>query len=194
MAIPELHMGHTKYPEGQGIIVKNAVYKNETQLERSFPHRHSFFVICLIRSGSGIHVIDFEEFDVKPNRLFIISPYQVHSWVLNANTNISMVQFSEGILHFNNEPTSDLLSALMQKNNYLDINASQSDEILELAMKLEQESSEKDSYSADIIRGYLLVLFRLIERMAEIKDVNNPVKSKEKKMYIFRPKVNTPFR
>lgn len=126
MAIPELHIGHSKFPEGKEVIVKNAVYQNETQLERSFPHRHSFYVICLIRSGSGIHVIDFEEFEVKPNRLFIISPYQVHFWLLNTNTHISMVQFSESVLHFDNEPFSGLLSSIKFKNNFLDISGRQS--------------------------------------------------------------------
>src|SRR3989339_441938 len=158
MAIPELHLGHTKYPEGQEIIVKNAVYKNETQLERSFPHRHSFYVICLIRSGSGIHVIDFEEFEVKPNRLFIVSPLQVHFWRLNSNTNISLVQFSGRILNFNNESVSNLLSSPMMNGNYLDITNSQADEVLTIAQKLEGEAINTDNYSPDIIRGYLIVL------------------------------------
>jgi AraC-like DNA-binding protein/mannose-6-phosphate isomerase-like protein (cupin superfamily) len=185
MRIPELHLGHTKYPEGQGIIVKNAVYKNEKQLERSFPHRHSFYVICLIRSGSGIHVIDFEEFEVRPNRLFIVSPLQVHFWKLNTNTNISLVQFSERILNFNNESVSSLLSILIMNRNYLDLSSDQSNEVLSIAKKLEQETVETDNFSADIILGYLIVLCRLIERMAEIKDVHNQIKSKGNKMQLF---------
>jgi len=193
MAIPELHLGHTKYPEGQEIIVKNAVYKNETQLERSFPHRHSFYVICLIRSGSGIHVIDFEEFEVKPNRLFIVSPLQVHFWRLNSNTNISLVQFSGRILNFNNESVSNLLSSPMMNGNYLDITNSQADEVLTIAQKLEGEAINTDNYSPDIIRGYLIVLCRIIERMAEVKNESGLINARENKVQTFLTLVNRKF-
>ena len=128
---------------------------------------HSFYVICLINKGSGIHVIDFEEFEVRPNRLFIVSPLQIHFWKLSSNTNISLVQFSERILHFNNESVSNLLSMLMIDRNYIDLSTDQAKEILILAQKLEQETIITDNYSSDIIRGYLIVLCRLIERMAD---------------------------
>lgn len=190
MAIPELHIGHSKFPEGKEIIVKNAVYESETRLERSFPHRHSFYVICLIRKGSGIHVIDFEEFEVKQNRLFIINPYQVHFWMLNANTNISMVQFSESILHFDNEPVSNLLTAFGHKNNYLDITNFQSIEILELATKLEQESSAADKHSTDIMRSYLVILCKLIERMACTSGNPGIINHKEEKIQKFMFLIN----
>lgn len=185
MNIPELHLGHSKHNENEGIIVRNAIYKNEEQLERSFPHRHSFYVICLIRSGSGIHVIDFEEFDVRQNRLFIVSPLQVHFWKLNTNTNISLIQFSEQILHFNNESVSNLLSMLMMNRNYLDLASEQATEVFTIAQKLEKESFETDNFSADIIRGYLIVLCRLIERMAKITEVSKPVSKKGNQMQLF---------
>lgn len=183
--IPELHLGHSKNNEHEGIIVSNAIYKNEEQLEKSFPHRHSFYVICLIRNGSGIHVIDFEEFEVKPNRLFIVSPLQVHFWKLNTNTNISLVQFSEQILHFNNESVSNLLSMLMINKNYLDLSTDQAKEVLTIAQKLEKETVNNDTFSSDIIRGYLIVLCRLLERMAGINKNNGPANQKENKLQVF---------
>lgn len=193
MKIPELHLGHSRNNEKEGIIVKNAIYKNEEQLERSFPHRHSFYVICLINSGSGIHVIDFEEFEVKPDRLFIVSPLQVHFWKLNSNTNISLIQFSERIIHFNNESVSSLLSMLMVKSNYLDLSSEQAKEVFSIAQKLEKETIENDNYSSDIIRGYLIVLCRLIERMTYIKEGKNPIKSKESKVQLFLELVEKSF-
>jgi hypothetical protein len=67
MKIPQLHIGHTDISEGKDIIVKNSVYKNERYLESSFPHKHCFYMICLILSGSGIHVVDFEEIEDLPS-------------------------------------------------------------------------------------------------------------------------------
>ena len=94
MKIPQLYIGHTNIADGKDLIVKNSVYKNEHHLESSFPHKHSFYMICLIRSGSGIHVVDFEEIPVIKNRLFILNPSQVHFWKLDTDTNISLVQFA----------------------------------------------------------------------------------------------------
>lgn len=191
MEIPELYLGHSENNEKEGIIVRNAIYNNEEQLERSFPHRHSFYVVCLINSGSGMHVIDFEEFEVKPNRLFIVSPLQIHFWKLNTNTNISLIQFSNHILHFNNESVSELLSALMTNRNYIDLSTDQAMEILTLAKKLEQETINTDNYSFDIIRGYLIVLCRLIERMADTQSYDGSYNPKKNKMQQFVNLINS---
>ncbi len=185
MAIPELHLGHSKENKNKSIIIRNATYKNEGQLEKSFPHRHSFYVICLILSGSGIHVIDFEEFEVKPNRLFILSPLQVHFWKLNTNSNISLIQFSESILHFNNESVSNLLSPLMVTRNYLDLSKEQSKEVLSISKKLEKETTGADNFSNDVIRGYLIVLCSLIQRMGKIEKNDIPIGSKDNKVKSF---------
>ena len=186
MDIPELHLGHSKNNEIEGIIVRNAIFRNEEQLEKSFPHRHSFYVICLIREGSGMHVIDFEEFEVKPNRLFIISPLQVHFWMLNTNTNISLIQFSENIIHFNNESVNSLLSMLLANQNYLDLSSNQAKEVLDISRKLEKETINTDNLSINIIRGYLIVLCSLIERMGDIRKDEIPINSKENKVQQFQ--------
>ena len=157
MNIPELHLGHSKNNENQGIIVRNAIYKNEEQLEKSFLHRHSFYVICLIRKGSGIHVIDFEEYEVKPNRLFIINPLQVHFWKLNSHTQISLIQFSKNIFKpalspasqsgraegFNNDSIGSLLLTNIIGKNFLDLSIEQANEVLTISEKLEKNYRQR---------------------------------------------------
>ncbi|RRD56972.1 AraC family transcriptional regulator [Tannerella forsythia] len=48
--------------------------------EVEWPHRHSFFSLVWFTGGSGFYVIDFEEYEIKPNRIFLVSPKQVHNW------------------------------------------------------------------------------------------------------------------
>ncbi|MCK9207878.1 MAG: AraC family transcriptional regulator [Salinivirgaceae bacterium] len=192
MKIPELHIGHTNLSDGKNIIVKNAVYKNDNQLESNFPHKHSFYMICLIRRGSGLHVVDFEELEVLPNRLFIVNPSQVHFWKLNSDTDISLVQFSESVLHFDNLSGSDFLSPIsLFKKNYLDLDNRQTEDVLDVFLKLERETNENDSYSLEIIRGFLVVLSGLISRIANKN--NNPgiLNPKENKLRDFLNLVNT---
>nr|WP_140960313.1 AraC family transcriptional regulator [Flavobacterium jejuense] len=45
-----------------------------------WPHRHDFFSLVWFTKSSGINVIDFEEYEIKPNRLFFMQPKQVHNW------------------------------------------------------------------------------------------------------------------
>ncbi|HEX8545954.1 MAG TPA: helix-turn-helix domain-containing protein [Cytophagaceae bacterium] len=48
--------------------------------ERFLDHRHGFFELIFIVAGSGIHTIDFIEYIIQPNTLFLISPGQVHNF------------------------------------------------------------------------------------------------------------------
>ncbi|WP_294223297.1 AraC family transcriptional regulator [uncultured Chryseobacterium sp.] len=47
------------------------------------PHRHDFYATILFTGGSGVHEIDFHQYEVSPGSLFFMSPGQVHSWELS---------------------------------------------------------------------------------------------------------------
>src|SRR5688572_27788096 len=49
------------------------------------PHGHDFFIILLITQGSGIHHIDFKQYDVHPGAVFFLTPGQFHHWNLSAD-------------------------------------------------------------------------------------------------------------
>lgn len=48
--------------------------------EVEWPHRHSFFSLVWFTGGNGSYVIDFDEYEIKPNRIFLVSPKQIHNW------------------------------------------------------------------------------------------------------------------
>lgn len=50
------------------------------------PHSHSTYIAVLFTQGTGSHQIDFENYEVKPWTLFLLSPGQVHSWQLSEDT------------------------------------------------------------------------------------------------------------
>ncbi|MCC8154773.1 MAG: AraC family ligand binding domain-containing protein [Tannerellaceae bacterium] len=45
-----------------------------------WPHRHSFFSLVWFTEGTGWYVVDFEEYEIKPDRVFLVSPKQIHNW------------------------------------------------------------------------------------------------------------------
>lgn len=53
--------------------------------EIEWAHRHSFFSLVWFTEGTGFYVIDFEEYEIKRNRVFFVSPKQIHNWDYSEN-------------------------------------------------------------------------------------------------------------
>ncbi|HLK28040.1 MAG TPA: AraC family transcriptional regulator [Puia sp.] len=51
------------------------------------PHGHNFYMSVLITAGNGTHEIEFNNYLIKPGRVFMLSPGQVHTWELSENIN-----------------------------------------------------------------------------------------------------------
>lgn len=80
--------------------------------EHSFvekPHQHDFYLILFIRSGKGTHTIDFTEYPVRANTLFLMTPGQVHTWKLSPETEGTIIFFTREFyqLHLNESSLLD---------------------------------------------------------------------------------------
>lgn len=51
-----------------------------------WPHRHSFYSLVWFTAGEGFYVVDFEEYAIQPNRIFLVNPRQVHNWEYSENS------------------------------------------------------------------------------------------------------------
>lgn len=49
-------------------------------------HKHDFFLVVYFTHGSGVHEIDFKQYEIKPGSVFMISPGQVHRWEVSDDT------------------------------------------------------------------------------------------------------------
>ncbi len=49
-------------------------------------HSHTFYLVMWISQGSGTHTIDFKTYSIRPHQLYFLTPGQVHSWQLAADT------------------------------------------------------------------------------------------------------------
>ncbi len=48
------------------------------QVQDDLPHRHNYYMIMWVKKGAGKHFIDFKVYDLEPNCIFLLSPWQVH--------------------------------------------------------------------------------------------------------------------
>lgn len=71
------------------------------------PHRHDYFTIILVKTASGRHIIDFNEYELKDKQVYFIAPGQIHrlmpstfpeGWVITFTTDF-LVQ-NDIPLHF----------------------------------------------------------------------------------------------
>ncbi|WP_312923194.1 helix-turn-helix domain-containing protein [Empedobacter brevis] len=56
------------------------VFEDTPDPEIEWPHRHAFYSLVWFTKGKGINVIDFDEYEMLPNRIFAINPKQIHNW------------------------------------------------------------------------------------------------------------------
>lgn len=49
----------------------------------NLPHKHDFYLVMLVTSGSGWHEIDFVRYPVKAGTVFLMQPGQMHYWHLS---------------------------------------------------------------------------------------------------------------
>lgn len=55
-------------------------FESMENAELEWPHSHLFFSFVWFTQGSGFYVIDSEEYEIKPQRVFYVAPNQIHNW------------------------------------------------------------------------------------------------------------------
>ena len=63
-----------------------------------FPHRHTFYEIAFVTSGTGSHVLDFTAQPLQPPNLSFITPGQMHHWQDVTGLDGHVVLFNEAFL------------------------------------------------------------------------------------------------
>ncbi len=59
-------------------------------------HRHDFFFILAMQNGIGNHEIDFTDYEIQNNSIFILRPGQVHQLKLKAGSTGFLAEFDSG--------------------------------------------------------------------------------------------------
>ncbi|MEM7032442.1 MAG: helix-turn-helix transcriptional regulator [Chloroflexota bacterium] len=74
-----------RYPVDEDIAFELIYIPESAPIKRvnlSRPNRVNFYEIFWITAGEGVRYIDFKEYTIQPNTLFLLTPGQVHFWKL----------------------------------------------------------------------------------------------------------------
>lgn len=164
--IENLDIGHIKHGLDKKFIVKITDKIEDRLIETDIPHRHNFYMICLVVSGTGSHLIDFERIDIIPNRLFFLKPEQVHFWQLDTGVKLAVVQYSPDFLTELFNPNS-LAGINNPSRSYFDLTEEDASSIFRNIEKIHSEYNAGKTNSLHIVQATLFILLTELMRMVE---------------------------
>ncbi|MEK6511208.1 AraC family transcriptional regulator [Myroides odoratimimus] len=71
------------------------IEESEIEEYSSPKHQHSFYEIIYIRKGSGVHVLNNNQFSYKKDDVFILSPEDNHYFEVEKRTEITFIMFTD---------------------------------------------------------------------------------------------------
>ncbi len=107
--IKEYHLNRHQPHKLQFNIYDLNDYLKKDRINTIKPHIHSFYQIIWFKSGRGKHVVDFKEYEVFDNAIFLISKNQVHRFVLDTAFNGLLIHFNETFFLQNDNDADALL-------------------------------------------------------------------------------------
>lgn len=100
--------GKNVLPEFYVNTLANHLVTSHLHIEK--PHKHDFYATMVFTAGSGKHHIDFNSYEVRPGRVFAMSPGQVHHWELS--------QDADGFIFFHSKPFYEMRYADEKLSDY----------------------------------------------------------------------------
>lgn len=163
--IGSLEIGHS-HVKDKDFSIKREIVDDEN-VEVTFSHRHFFYAVYWIHEGNGTHTIDFEEYQIIPDRIFFIKPEQVHFLCTEGKMKYSALQFTEDFMI--------PYSADFQKQIpvYKDLKEDERIRISTLFNQIYQESVSNLVNSTAIIQSEIHTLLLELERIG----INNSATS-----------------
>ena len=131
------------------------------------PHKHSTYIAVLFTKGKGEHQIDYTTYAVKPGRVFLLSPGQVHCWNLS--------QDAEGYVLFHTKDFYDSIFIHRQLNDFpffylqhnypvVDLPSQERDNIEQLFQEINTEVKQQLSFVKSKLGSLIDVLYINLSR------------------------------
>ena len=143
--------------------------QDRDDIPRAFPHRHNYYHLLWMTEGHGAHMLDFEQFELRANTVFFVSPGQIHAWTSSTRPKGYVINFSTEFF-VQMLPRSDDIAQfpffhIARDTPALYLEQSRHDELLPLLFDIEKEVLNREDGRFDIVRSYLLILLTRLRRL-----------------------------
>lgn len=133
-------------------------------------HKHSFFELVFIRSGTGTQCINDNTFSYKENHMFLITPEDCHSFKLTTTTEFFFLRFNDIYLKTAHLQPSDIqrLEYILQNANHQPgcILKNQPDKLLvrPIIEAIAREYANHDFYNQQLVQQLVNTLILIVAR------------------------------
>lgn len=140
------------------------VFDANRHFEVQYPHRHDFFEILFIMKGSGLHIIDSNQYHIKPPTVFFLSPGQAHKLELSNDIEGFIFLFTAEFYLLDKQNKNGLLELpfffnVNQENEPLQLDNNTDVEFIKtLFQKGCAEMDNQNHYSNNVIQSILDLL------------------------------------
>lgn len=135
------------------------------------PHKHNFFTIIFAKQGSGKHIVDFTFHEIKDNRVFFLSPGQVHQVFTPVRPTGVVIMFTKDFLcryHINEDFITNLgLFSCKPDTPPLDLPAETSDRLYRMGKEIEELFGRGERYVNEGVAAWLKLFLIECNRVAE---------------------------
>ena len=140
-------------------------------------HRHDFYFILSVDSGTGNHEIDFVNYEVVDNSVFLLKPGQVHQLELKAGSRGYLLEFNNEFYHPTNQLSIQRLRKASNKN-YCKLEKILFNRLQQHLASMFHEFTARDDGYLDVIKANLEIFFIEVIRQSnneksEIPTANN---------------------
>ena len=160
-SIPTLTVGNILGEETLGITLFRHSVKGRNAFEQ--PHKHDFFMVFFVEKGSGIHNVDFTQYEVSDHQVYFMRPGQVHNWLLNVDTTGFQLMLSSHVI----TAFSNLTPFPFFEQNVpscLSLTKNEFEEFKNHLHEIELRLLENDSLIKEIVLLRLHLLLKLLQK------------------------------
>jgi AraC-like DNA-binding protein len=141
------------------------------------PHKHDYYTILFLIEGSGIHRIDFNDFEMSGNQVFFVSPGQVHQVIEKSKPKGFAILFSEHFL-IKNYLKTRFIEDINLFNNYgfsppLEINKEESDKLELISEELFKTYNSDIKFKSNAISSWLQLFLISCNNLCSLNPQSN---------------------
>lgn len=123
------------------------------------PHRHDYYTVIWAKKACGLHYIDYNKYEIKPNILFFVSPGQVHQVITSPDPEGVVLMFNPEFLHRNYISIEFITNLGLFSDTSdippLTIDTQGAQKLLLISDNIEKTFRENSQYMFDSIGAYL---------------------------------------
>jgi AraC family transcriptional regulator, transcriptional activator of pobA len=154
---------------------------DEIEGEPDLPHRHNFFTVIWVKSGSGHHLVDFTRYEISSGRVFFLAPGQVHQVITPQRpTGLVLMFTQEFVCRYNiGEKFLKMLALfdITAERPYVDSAGRDISSLLHISESIiaqfESRRAEIDKFRNESVAAWLKLFLIECSQFIEAKEVEN---------------------